>query len=369
MRFLTQEIGSIAKPNWLVKKQRGKKLTEDDWSELNYWMEFGQIKDWQELKELLAKETLSDEDKMRLVRWASILVIRCLEKVGLDIIYDGEQHRSEMYQEPISYIEGFEFLGTVRSFDNKYYLKAAAVGCPRLKRYYHLDEFNFIKSQTTKPLKVPITGPYTLMNWSFNEFYQRKWLKRERDKPKAIWEANRELAMELARQIIQPNIESLIRAGARIIQIDEPAATTKPKEIGIFVDAFNQATAEIKECKFTLHICFSNYALLYPEILNLKNCSQYTFEFANKGGSYEFLKLMKKNRDEREVGLGVIDVHTDDLETPEIVLERIKEAVKIIEPERIYINPDCGLRTRSWRVAFAKLSNMVKGAELARKRL
>ena len=75
---------------------------------------------------------------------------------------------------------------------------------------------------------------------------------------------------------------------------------------------------------------------------------------------------MKKNKDKREVGLGVIDVHTDEIETPEVISQRIKAAAKIIEPEKIYVNPECGLRTRSWRVAFAKLSNMVKAVETLR---
>jgi 5-methyltetrahydropteroyltriglutamate--homocysteine methyltransferase len=365
--FPTQEIGSIGKPNWLVKQLRGKELGENDWQELNYWFNFAGIKDYEELKELLSEKELSEDDRTKLIQWSSILVLRCFEKVGLDIIYDGEQQRTEMYQEPISYIQGFEFLGEVRSFDNKYYRKAACIKPPKLKKQYHLAEFDFIQSalggQAEKPLKVPITGAYTLMNWSFNEYYLKKWQKVKKESSQARYVANQELAIDLSRNIIRPNIAGLIKTGARMIQIDEPAATTKPDEIEIFVQSFNESIKGFPDIRFNLHICFSDYSLLYPTILKLKNCCQYTFEFANQGASYDFLKLMKKYQDNREVGLGVLDVHTDTVETPEIIRQRIKDAAKIIEPEKIYVNPDCGLRTRSWRIAFAKLGNMVKAVE------
>ena len=86
-----------------------------------------------------------------------------------------------------------------------------------------------------------------------------------------------------------------------------------------------------------------------------------------QGEKYDFLELMKRYSDNKKIGLGVIDVHTDRIEPPEFIRDRILKASKIIEPALIYINPDCGLRTRTWKVAFAKLKNMVKGVGLARK--
>jgi 5-methyltetrahydropteroyltriglutamate--homocysteine methyltransferase len=105
--------------------------------------------------------------------------------------------------------------------------------------------------------------------------------------------------------------------------------------------------------------------------MGMKNCSQLALEFANRndvhGVAYEQLKLLPEYDDKREVGLGVADVHVDEIESPELVKERIEYATKILgDAEKIYVNPDCGLRTRSWDVAFAKLSNIVKGASLAR---
>lgn len=365
MLFPTQEIGSIARPNWLIRKLRGIELREEDREELNHWMSFSSFDEKEVLYKLIEKKKMREEDKEKLKDMSSLLVIRCFEQIGLNIIYDGEQHRTEMYQEPISFIEGFKFYGEVRSFDNKYYKKAACIGEPKLKEFYHIKEFEYVKSKTDKLLKVPMTGAYTLTNWSFNEYYLKKWRAKERNRKVAIHKANRELALKLAKNVIRPNIEALVRAGAKHIQIDEPAATTDPEEIDIFVESFNESTKGI-ECKFNLHICFSDYSLLYPEILRLRNCSQYTFEFA-QGDKYNFLELMQKYSDNKEIGLGVIDVHTDRIEPPELIKDRILRAAKVIEPDKIYVNPDCGLRTRSWRVAFAKLTNMVRGVELARK--
>jgi 5-methyltetrahydropteroyltriglutamate--homocysteine methyltransferase len=106
--------------------------------------------------------------------------------------------------------------------------------------------------------------------------------------------------------------------------------------------------------------------------MELKNCSQLALEFANrddeKGDGYSVLNLLNEFGDRREIGLGVADVHVDRIESPELVERRIGYATKILgDPGRIFVNPDCGLRTRTWDVAYSKLCNIAKGAELARK--
>ena len=105
--------------------------------------------------------------------------------------------------------------------------------------------------------------------------------------------------------------------------------------------------------------------------LGLKNCSQLALEFANhdddKRSAYDQLKLLNEFGDNREVGLGVADVHVDDIESPELIKDRIEYASQNPRrPSKNDVNPDCGLRTRSWDIAYAKLTNTVKGAELAR---
>ena len=278
-----------------------------------------------------------------------------------------------MYEYPIRNSEGFEFYGYVRSFDNRYYRKAACVGKVGLRRAYHLDEFTYVKQHAKRKIKVPVTGPYTLAEWSFNEFYQRRLATKYSDLRKLKVEAKREFVLDIARQIIRPNLLALQNAGADWLQLDEPAVTTKPEEVPFFVEAFNECTAGLT-CKLSVHICYSDYRQLYPHVLNLKNCSQLALEFANrddeKGEAYSQLKLLNEFGDTREVGLGVADVHVDNIESPELVYRRITYAAKVLgDTRRVYVNPDCGLRTRSWDVANAKLRNIVKGAESARQAL
>lgn len=369
--FPTQEIGSLMKPAWLVKGLRGAELSEGDYADLARWSkELKFAKEAKRVEELLKAHPGPRRD-LELRDLASIHQIRYLEAAGLDFVFDGEVHRAEMYEHPVRNSKGFTFYGHVRSFDNKYYLKAAATSRVGFLRPYHLEEFEFISKHAKKTVKVPITGPYTLADWSFNEYYLKKLHKsKKRLTPKdRLFEAKRELTLDIATEIIRPNLRALLKAGAPVVQIDEPAATTKPDEVGIFVEAFNEATKGL-DAKFPVHVCFSDYALMFPQALEMKRCSMWEWEFANKeasGNGYQYLDLLNEFGDRRKVGLGVIDIHVDTIEAPELVRDRVLRAAELLEdPERIVVNPDCGLRTRSAEVSYAKLKNMVQGTEMAR---
>jgi len=328
--FPTQEIGSLKKPSWLLN--------------------------------LVKNPDISKEDKSRTRNDAALLNIKTLEDIGLDIIYDGEVRRIEMYEEPVRYIKGFEFAGRVRSWDNKYYNKARVTGEIGYKQNFHSDEFKFIKENAKHEIKVPVTGAYTLADWSYNEHYKSK----------------EDLVIALAKKVVRPLVQDLAKLGAKIIQIDEPAATTHPAEMEIFRDSVNESVKGIN-AKFVVHACFSgnDYEALAPEMPEIK-AQQYTLEFANRDSwnlgvndkerrGYHVIKLFKEYGFKGEIGIGVTDVHVDKIETPKLVRDRILYAAKAIgDPAKIYVNPDCGLRTRTRTIAFEKIRSMVKGAELAR---
>lgn len=377
--FSTQEIGSLSKFGWRTKSIKNQPISEKDLSEAKGWGEKLGVDNVEELIELLRIEGKSKEIKQKIKEWSVIFALKFFERAGLDIVYNGEQLRSEMYQHPVHHIGGFKFLGDVRSFDNKYYNIAACVNPIRFLGPYHLHEFLLTKKHTKKELKVPITGACTLAYWSDNQWYQLKWNEKAMDPKKRSFEARREFVLDLAKKVIRPNIQALVQAGARYVQIDEPAAGmfNDKDSLETFVEAFNEATAGIR-CKFSMHICFTKYRLLVPEIFDMKRCSQFSWEFANKDTDklgadsdarigYNNIKLFNEYGFDGEVGLGVVDIHTDSIPSPELVRDRIVYAAEILgDPNRLYVNPDCGLRTRSWDVAFQKLRNMVKGAELAR---
>ena len=351
---------------------RGRKLDQADLDSLSKWSRISGFEKESETETILSRPK-SEDSEAQIRRLGSLFALRFLESAGLDYVYDGEENRVEMYEHAIRNSKGFEFYGHVRSFDDRYYRKAACIERVAFGRAYHLDEFEFVKANAKREIKVPITGPYTIAEWSFNEYYQKRLANRYPDLRKLKLAAKRDFVIDVGKEIIRPNLEALVRAGAEWIQIDEPALTTKPDEVPFFVEAFNECTAGI-ECKFSLHVCFSDYRLLYPYIMELKRCSQLALEFANrddeKRSAYNQLKVLNEYGDEREVGLGVADVHVDAIEDPKVILDRIRYAQKILgDPKRIFVNPDCGLRTRSWEVAYAKLRSISDGAALARESL
>ncbi|MEM2518422.1 MAG: hypothetical protein QXO49_05665 [Candidatus Bathyarchaeia archaeon] len=380
--FPTQEIGSLAKPVWRVKAYRGETLSQEEISEAFEWGRKLGIENISAIIKILAKGEKTDEDKRAILQWSALYAIRFFEAAGLDIIFDGEQWRSEMYEHVIRNVEGFKFLGYVKSFDYRYFNKAACISRPKYVKPFYVNEFLFTKKNTRKNVKVPFTGPYTLVDWTFNEYYERKAAGQTRDFKQRKASARRELLFDLVENVVRPEIRRLIEAGATWIQIDEPAATTNPshEEMQLFVEAFNE-TVKGFNCTFSLHNCYSNYEVLAKYASQLRNCSQLALEFANRDSTqtgvnnearvgYRELKIFEEHGYRGNYGLGVIDVHTDFIEPPELVRDRVLYAAKTIgDPSRIFVSTDCGLRTRKWEVSFAKLKNMVLGAELARKTL
>jgi 5-methyltetrahydropteroyltriglutamate--homocysteine methyltransferase len=380
--LLTHEVGSLDKPGWRVKAYAGKPLSERDLEEARSWGEQLVVPDYQRLLDLLGHGNFSKEQKAEIQRWSSLYALRLEETAGLDVVYDGEQQRTEMYDWAVKHANGFERRGSVRAFDNKYYTKAAVVAPISLASPYHNAEFSYLVSVADAELKVPVTGAYTIADWSFDE---RNALDTDLRAPAAErrrrrHEARRDFVLQVARNLIRPNLQALIGLGARWIQVDEPGASTEPDELDLFVDSFN-ASVEGLDAIFSTHLCFSDYNLFFPAIERMSQCRQFAVGFANYdsrelGTSDEArpgYQVIKKFRDlpyKPALGLGVLDIHSDFIESPELVRDRVLYAVKVFgDPARIHVTPDCGLRTRSWRVAFDKLRSMTAGVQLARQEL
>jgi 5-methyltetrahydropteroyltriglutamate--homocysteine methyltransferase len=376
VRFLTREIGSLAKPPWRVKTFAGRPLEEGDIAEAERWGRRLGVDGHDELVEGLRSGSLT---RSQIDDWAGVYGIRLLEKTGLDVVYDGEQRRTEMYDHVAAHARGFEPRGTVRSFDNKYYAKAAVVEPPSVDEPQDVEEFRFVEAHTDRIVKVPLTGAYTMVDWSYDEHYSHEGALGAGAEHR--YEGRRRFVADVAERVIRPNIDGLVDAGAEWIQIDEPAATTKPDEVPLVVQGFNAALQGIAAPRKSMHICFSDYGALWPHVLELDDCLELQLEFANRDsrelgtrdddrpGYTDTLRLFREHG-YPNVGLGVLDIHSDYVEPAELVRDRVLYAVDVLgDPARIQVNPDCGLRTRSWDVVYEKLVNMVEGTRLAEREL
>jgi 5-methyltetrahydropteroyltriglutamate--homocysteine methyltransferase len=377
--LLTHELGSLAKPNWRVRAAAGRPVEDADVEDARAWGERLEVPDHGGLLDLLRRAPLDASGRAEVRRWGSRYGVRLLESVGLNVVYDGEQQRSEMYQWAVAHAKGFEWRGSVRAFDNKYYSKAAVTGPVGLREPYHNEEFAFVREVARAELKVPITGAYTIADWSFDEHYfVDPAVGTPHGGPRRA--ARRRLVLDVATDLIRPNLESLIGLGARWLQIDEPAGSTGQEELDLFVESFNASVRGL-EGVFSTHLCFSDYDLFFPAIEGMTECRQFAVGFANYDGrdlgtaaddrpGYRVLPKFRDLPYRPILGVGVLDIHTDFIEPPELVRDRVLHSVEVFEdPARIHVIPDCGLRTRSWEVAHAKLRNMVEGVELAKKDL
>jgi 5-methyltetrahydropteroyltriglutamate--homocysteine methyltransferase len=283
--------------------------------------------------------------------------IKDQEVAGIDIITDGELRRDNMIDYFVERLPGVQFDRSSKKFYYDFY-DSEVLGKLPSGPLGLTDDFRFLRMNTDRETKICITGPHSLS-------------KRIRNKHYPSEEA---FAMDLAR-VMNEELKALVKTGAQRIQIDEPYFSGFPEDLNWGVEALNALVAGV-DAKIGVHICYGNrygkpswegsYRYLFPRILDAK-VQQVTLEFARRGG--EDLDLFREFAVPFEVGVGVIDVKTHAVETPETVAERIHKALEFLPKERIVVLPDCGCFHLPRNVAFAKLSAMVEGTRMVRKEL
>lgn len=268
------------------------------------------------------------------------------EELGIDVLVDGEMYRGDMAAYFAEHLEGFKTSGLVRSYGNRYYRKPIIVGEIRWKGPITVDWWKFAQNLTKKPLKGMITGPYTMMDWSFNEYYPSR----------------RDACLALAKALHE-EVKALSKAGAKIIQIDEPAISARPEELSEFaIEAIQTVTRGI-DAYFICHICYGAFEFIYPEMLKLP-VDNFDLEMSNS--ELDLVELFRVHPFTKDLSFGVLDVHSHEVESVETIERRIKRALEVLRPEQLWIDPDCGLKTRSKEEAVAKLKNMVEAVRRAR---
>jgi 5-methyltetrahydropteroyltriglutamate--homocysteine methyltransferase len=316
------------------------------------------------LRELQTQGRLSEAELAEAHDNAVKSCLKDQERAGVDIVTDGELRRETMIYFFNRYIRGFRLHGPLRAIgtlDPSIRMPDPVVETKVTRGEMPLvQHWQFAQAHSTKVVKVCVTGPHMLAKRAWNEAYA----------------SDRELVFDLA-AILNAELRDLARAGCRFIQVDEPVWVGYPDEVKAWaVEAFNR-TVEGVDAKITLHICYGNYQRqrlfpgtyrdLFPALLGAR-ASQLVLEFA-VDDLVQFDDIVGQFPKTLELGLGVVDVKTDDLETAEGVAARLRRAIARIPPDRLYVNPDCGLKFTRRDIAFDKLKAMVEGARIVRAEL
>jgi 5-methyltetrahydropteroyltriglutamate--homocysteine methyltransferase len=291
---------------------------------------------------------LGDEDLEKLERKATEDWIRFQEEIGVDLLVDGEQYRGDMATYFAEEMDGFEIGGLVRSYGNRYYRKPIATGAVRRNHPITVEAWKFAQSLTKKPVKGMLTGPYTIADWSFDEHYGSR----------------RDFVLDLARAIHDEAMD-LAAAGAKFIQVDEPAASARMEELPLVAEAMGIVTDGLPAYAIT-HICYGDFMRAYPTMLEIP-VDQIDLEMTNS--DFDLLGRFKDTPFTKDIGLGVVDVHSHRLEAVDEVVRGIKLALEVLPPERVFVDPDCGLKTRTVEEARAKMQAIVEGSRRVREEL
>jgi 5-methyltetrahydropteroyltriglutamate--homocysteine methyltransferase len=322
----TSVVGSYSMPGWLERlktEYHARRISKQDLDEIH---------------DTAVKAAIKDQ-----------------EVAGIDIITDGELRRDNMIDYFVERLPGVQFDRSAKKFYYDFYdsevLRKLPSGPLGLT-----EDFRFLQANTDRETKICITGPHSLSKRIRNKHYPNE----------------EEFAMDLAR-VMNQELKELVKVGVRRIQIDEPYFSGFPENLEWGIAALNELVAGV-DASIGVHICYGNrygkpswegsYRYLFPKILEA-NVQQLTMEFARRGG--EDLDLFRKFSAPFEVGVGVIDVKTQAVETPETVADRIRRALEFLPKQRVVVLPDCGCLHLPRNVAFAKLSAMVEGAKIVRK--
>jgi 5-methyltetrahydropteroyltriglutamate--homocysteine methyltransferase len=337
--FPTSLVGSYPQPDWLIDRQ---KLAKEMPARIRA----------QELWRVSPERLEQAQDD------ATILAIRDQERAGLDILTDGEMRRESYSNRFATALEGIDLEnpGIVLSRTGRKNLVPRVVGPICRKHPVQVRDAQFLRANTDRSIKMTVPGPFTMSQQAQNDYY----------------DSEEALAMAYA-VAVNEEIKDLFAAGADYVQIDEPYMQAQPEKARQFgVKAVNCALEGVLGTT-AIHLCFGYAALVkdrpsgysfLPELAE-SSVKQISIETAQSSLDCSVLS----NLPGKTIILGVLDLSTHEIETPEVVARRIRRALPFVNPERLIVAPDCGLKYLPRKVAFAKMNAMVDGAQLVRFKL
>ena len=335
--FPTALVGSYPQPEWLIDREKlaGRFPPRVRAKEL-----------WRVPEPWLAE---AQDD-------ATLLAIRAQEEAGLDIVTDGEIRRESYSNRFATALEGVDVERPGSALDRSGHPNPVPRIVGRISRKHpvEVDDLLFLKRNTSRRTKITVPGPFTMSQQAQNEFY----------------ESEEAAAMDYA-AAVNEEIRDLFAAGADIVQVDEPYMQARPEKARQYgLKALNRALDGIDGVTAT-HICFGYAAVIHqrpsaysflPELAG-SPVRQISIETAQSNLDCSVLASLKN----KKIMVGCLDLSDMKIETPEIVVARLKKALKHITPEDVIVAPDCGMKYLPREVASGKMRAMVEAARLLRK--
>ena len=292
-----------------------------------------------------ARGGMSQRELDEVAEEAVLFWLQRQEDLGLDVLVDGEMYRGDMVAYFADQLEGMKLGGLVRAYGNRYYRKPVMCSAVRWQQPMTVGWWRFAQAHTRKPVKAIITGPYTMMDWSFDEHYPDR----------------RSACLALAHEM-RKEVEALAAAGAKIVQVDEPALSVRPDELRLAIEATRIVTDGLPIYTIT-HACYGAFEHIYPGMLELPT---HNLDLAISQSATDWISIMQRTPFTKDLSVGVLDVHTYAVESVQTVRNRIERAMALVPRDALWVTPDCGLKTRTVEEAIDKLANMMAATQPVR---
>lgn len=319
---------------------------------------FPQTKEVRSWRSRFKKGELSSADYEHLLKEETERCVRWQEQVGLDVLVHGEFERNDMVEYFGEQLDGFAFTrnGWVQSYGSRCVKPPIIYGDVCRPHAMTVAWSAFAQSLTARPMKGMLTGPVTILEWSFVR----------NDQPRS------ETCLQIA-LAIRDEVCDLEKAGIRVIQIDEPAIREGlplrrsgwNDYLSWAVKSFRVSASGVRdETQIHTHMCYSEFNDIIASIADM-DADVITIECSRS--QMELLDVFRDFKYPNEIGPGVYDIHSARVPDETEILQLLHKAVRYIRPENLWVNPDCGLKTRGWEETARALATMVKAAREMRK--
>ena len=317
---------------------------------------YPQDKEVREKRAQFRKGKISQDEYRDFIRHKIKDLIRFQEDIGLDVLVHGEFERTDMVEFFAQELDGIATTrnGWIISYGTRGYRPPIIYGDISRPKPMTLEEISYAQSLTRRPVKGMLTGPVTILAWS----YVRE------DIP--IYEVGYQIAL-----CLQEEIKDYEKAGIKIVQIDEPAfrekAPIKKRNWSDYfnwaINSFNLASQSKPETQIHTHMCYSEFGEII-DYIKMMDFDVITIEASRSKG--DIIKDFKKIDFKKQIGLGVWDIHSPAVPSCSDMENIITQALEVLPKENFWINPDCGLKTRDWPETEASLKNLVAVARKLR---